>query len=219
MNIEQLISPAVPTLLPGDSGSHALEQLEKSNFSELPMVLEDNYMALVQENDLLDWDMPDAALSTAGFLNYKPAITASSHPFEAFRILHQMNLDILPVIDHEQRYIGAVTKDTLLKYITENSGIDNPGGIIVLEIAPRNYTLYEIARICENEDVIILNLQVHTNELGMLEVTIKLNRTVLAAVVSSFERHNYHVKEVYGEDNKDDDITGKYNLLMNYINM
>ncbi len=219
MNIEQLISPAVPTLLPEDSGSHALDQMEKSGFSELPVISEENYIALIQENDLLDWDTPDASLSTAGFLNYKPAIAASSHPFEALRILHQLNLDILPVIDHEQKYIGAATKSTLLKYITENSGIDNPGGIIVLEIAPRNYTLYEIARICENEDVIILNMQVHTNELGMLEVTIKLNRTVLAAVVSSFERHNYRVKEVYGEDNKDDDITGKYNLLMNYINM
>ncbi len=219
MNLEQLISPAVPVLLPADSGVHALEQMEKSNFSELPIVSEDSYVALIQENDLLDWDTPDEELSKAAFLNYKPAIAASSHPFEALRILHQMNLDILPVIDHEQRYIGAVTKDTLLKYITENSGIDNPGGILVLEIAPRNYTLYEIARICENEDVIILNMQVHTNELGMLEVTLKLNRSVLAAVVSSFERHNYRVKEVYGEDNKDDDITGKYNLLMNYINM
>jgi len=219
MNLEQLISPAIPTLLPGDSGSHALEQMEKTNFSELPIVSDDSYIALIQENDLLDWNTPDEKLSMAPFLNYKPAIAASSHPFEALRILHQINLDILPVIDHEQRYIGAVTKDTLLKYITENSGIDNPGGILVLEIAPRNYTLYEIARICENEDVIILNMQVHTNELGMLEITLKLNRSVLAAVVSSFERHNYHVKEVYGEDNKDDDITGKYNLLMNYINM
>jgi len=219
MNLEQLISPAVPTLLPADSGSHALDQMEKSRFSELPVVSEDSYVALIQENDLLDWDTPDEKLSKASFLNYRPAIAASSHPFEALRILHQMNLDILPVIDHEQRYIGAVTKDTLLKYITENSGIDNPGGILVLEIAPRNYTLYEIARICENEDVIILNMQVHTNELGMLEVTLKLNRSVVAAVVSSFERHNYRVREVYGEDNKDDDITGKYNLLMNYINM
>ena len=219
MNLQQLISPAVPVLSPDDTGTHALEQMGKSNFTELPVVSEDNYIALIQENDLLDWGAPDSKLSTADFLNYKPAISSSSHPFEALRILHQMNLDILPVIDHELKYIGAVTKDTLLKYLAENSGIDNPGGIIVLEIAPRNYTLYEIARICENEDVIILNMQVHTNEVGMLEVTIKLNRTALSAVVSSFERHDYRVKEVYGEDSKDEDIAGKYNLLMNYINM
>jgi acetoin utilization protein AcuB len=97
--------------------------------------------------------------------------------------------------------------------------LNNPGGIIVLEIAPRNYTLYEIARICENEDVIILNLQVHTNADSTLQVTLKLNRTALDAVVSSFERHNYHVTEVYGEEVRKEDIEEKYHLLMNYINM
>jgi ferric-dicitrate binding protein FerR (iron transport regulator) len=53
----------------------------------------------------------------------------------------------------------------------------------------------------------------------MLEVTLKLNRTVLTAVVASFERHSYHVISVYGEETNREDITGKYNLLMNYINM
>ena len=67
--------------------------------------------------------------------------------------------------------------------------------------------------------MVITNTQVHTNEQGMLEVTLKLNRTVLDAVVSSFERHNYTVKEVYGTETNNEDIVGKYNLLMNYINM
>jgi predicted transcriptional regulator len=219
MNIDQLISPLVPTLLPSDTANHALELMEDTDLAELPVVLEEGYVALVQEHDLQDWDKPEEVLSAGALMNYKPAIAASSHPFEGMRIMHQMNLSVLPVIDHEQKYIGSVTKDKLLAYMTENSGIDNPGGIIVLEIPPRNYTLYEIARICENEDVIILNLQVHTGDQGMLEVTLKLNRSSLDAVVSSFERHSYRVKEVYGDENKKDDITDKYNLLMNYLNM
>jgi hypothetical protein len=97
--------------------------------------------------------------------------------------------------------------------------ISNPGGILVLEIPPRNYSMYEIARICENEDVIILAMHSRTNERGMLEITMKLNRTVLDAVVASFERHNYHAVEVFGRETNKEDILSKYNLLMNYINM
>lgn len=219
MSLEHLISPSVPTLMPSDSGNKALDLMEENNITQLPIVLGDSYVALIQENDLLDWAHPEAELSTADFLTYKPAIISTGHPFEALRITNQMNLSVLPVIDHEQKYLGAITKDSLLKYITESSGIDKPGGIIVLEIAPRNYTMYEIARICENEDVIITNAQVHGNEKGNLEITLKLNRTTIDAVVSSFERHNYIVKEVYGEDNPDDGIADNYNLLMNYINM
>jgi acetoin utilization protein AcuB len=47
----------------------------------------------------------------------------------------------------------------------------------------------------------------------------KLNRSALDAVVSSFERHDYHVKEVFGQDANIEDIEDKYNMLMNYINM
>jgi len=219
MSLEQLISPSVPTLMPGDTGNRALALMEENNISQLPVVSEDNYVALVQENDILDWANPDASLGEAGFLNYKPAISVAGHPFEALRITNQMSLSVLPVIDNDHKYLGSVTRDSLLKYITENSGINAPGGIIVLEVLPRNYTLYEIARICENEDVVIMNTQVHANETGNLEITLKLNRTAIDAVVSSFERYNYTVKEVYGEESHDDDIAGKYNLLMNYINM
>jgi len=183
------------------------------------MVVNDRYEALIQENNLLEWNDTHAALSTAGFLNYKPAINISAHPFEAMRLMNEMGISVLPVIDREHKYVGAMTKDTLFKYFVENSGVDNTGGVITLEIAPRNYSLYEIARICENEDVTILSVQVHTNEIGILEVTLKLNRTALEAVTSSFERHNYHVKEVYGDDTSYEDIEGNYNLLMNYINM
>jgi len=219
MNVELLISPSVPVLLPEDTGSRALELMEENNLSQLPVVTEDNYQALLQEHDILDLNNPDTLLSQSGLLNFKPAIIGFAHPFEAMRIMHEMSLSILPVIDNEHKYIGALTRDGLFNYFTEKSGIDTPGGIIVLEIAPRDYTLYEIARICENEDATILNLQVNANQKGMLEITIKLNRTGVEAVVSSFERHKYHVIEVFGEDTQDVDITGKYNLLMNYINM
>ena len=220
MSIEQLISPIVPSLSPQDTGDRVLELMEENSFTQLPIVSDDNYIALVQENDILDLSNTGEPLSAvAGLLNYKPAIMSSGHPFEALRLVHQMNLSVLPVIDHDHKYIGAVTKDTLLNYVVENSGIDTPGGIIMLEVAPRDYTLYEIARICENEDVVIMNTQVHANDQGKLEVTLKLNRTALDAVVASLERHKYQVREVHGEESNNEDIAGKYNLLMNYINM
>ena len=219
MSMMRLISPQVPTLNPTDTGNRALGLMEENAFIQLPLVEDENYLGLVQENDLLDWEITDGTLSDPRFLNYKPIIIASAHPYEALRIFNQMNLSVLPVIDNEGKYAGAITKDTLLKYFAENSGLDVPGGIIVLEIQPHNYSLYQIARICENEDVTVLNSQVYTNPQGVMEVTLKTNRTSLEPLVSSFERHDYKVLEVYGDTKDMEDVMGKYNLLMNYINM
>lgn len=220
MLIEQLISPIVPTLMPTDTGNRALYLMEENHLTQLPLVLDQKYIGLVMENDMLDWQTPESPLSAYDFQMYKPAVFANGHPYDALRIAHQQNLSIIPVVDRSDTYMGAITRDSLLKYITENSGLDNPGGIIVLEIEPRSYSLTEIARICESEDVVLIATQLHTNsETGMLEVTLKTNRTEFGAVISSFERHGYNIKEIFGEQGSAEDMVSRYKLLMNYINM
>ncbi|MBL7720202.1 MAG: CBS domain-containing protein [Flavipsychrobacter sp.] len=220
MVIQQLISPVVPTLLPTDTGTRALFLMEENNLTQLPLVLGEQYMALVNENDVLDMDNTDTLLSSSDLLGFKPAVFASGHPFEALRVAHQQNLSIVPVVDNNNTYMGAITRNDLLKYIAENSGLDSPGGIVVLEIEPRSYSLHEIARICESEDVIIISTQLYTNrETGKIEVTLKTNKTDMEAVVQSLERHGYVVKEVFGEQRAHDDMLDRYKMLMNYINM
>jgi acetoin utilization protein AcuB len=220
MIAEQLISPSVPVLLATDSGDKALGIMDDNRLDQLPLVdHEESYLGLVLEKDLMDWSSPGQPLESAEFINYKPAIAAISHPYEALRLSHQMQLHVIPVVDNENKYLGSITSTTLLKYVAENNGIEMPGGILVIEVAPRDYTLYEIARICENEDVQIISTQMNTRVNGMLEITIKTNRTDLEGVVSSLERHKYKVLEVYGMINHLETMMERYHLLMNYINI
>lgn len=194
--------------------------MEENNLNQLPLIVDDKYTALVKETDLLDWDKPESPLSAAAFLNYKPAVASIGHPYEALRLANSQNLAIVPIVDHEDVYMGSITRNDLLKYITESSGLDNPGGIIIIEIAPTNYSMSEIARICESEEVLIINSQLFSNkETGKFELTLKTNRTSLDAVVNALERHNYIIKEVYGEHSSKDYMIDRYNLLMNYLNM
>lgn len=220
MVVEQLISPTVPTLIPTDTGDKALTLMDENNLAQLPLIADEKYVGLVQENDLLDWETPDKSLQNADFLGYRPAVLASGHPYEALRIAHQQNLAVIPVVDSENTYVGSITRDELLRYVTENTGLNNPGGIIVLEIDPRNYSLYEIARICESEEVLLISTQIFSNKLtGKLEVTLKTNRNSLGGVVSALERHNYKVKEVFGDTTDQDSLQDRFNNLMNYLNM
>src|SRR5690606_24798944 len=106
MIIEQLISSLVPTLRPEDSGNRAIQLMEQNNFSQLPLVADEKYMALVQENDVTEWDKPESPLSAAKFLEYRPAVFSFGHPFEALKIVHQYDLEVLPVVDQENHYLG-----------------------------------------------------------------------------------------------------------------
>lgn len=219
MSLELLISQEIPLLKPSDTGVHALALMEDNFLRQIPVTDEDDYVALVNENDLLELTTPEMLLSETDLLEFKPLISVSTHPYDAVNTLNQLQLEVLPVTDSDKKYLGSITKSSLVRYLAENTGINAPGGIIVLEVQPRNYTLFEIARICENEDVIITNTSLRTTADGTLEVTLKLNRTIIDAVVASFERHKYVVKEIYGTNRNDEDLTDNYNLLMNYLDM
>lgn len=220
MMIEQLISPVIPALVLTDSGSRALMLMEENHVSHLPLITDEKYLGLVQEQTLMDWPAPESPLSMAALPDYRPAVFVSGHPFDALRVAHNHNLDIVPVVDETNTYLGAITRNNLLHFLTENSGLDHPGGIIILEVAPRNYSLAEIARICENDDVTVISTQLYTDvEHDMLQVTLKTNRTDLSNVSRSFERYGYVVREVFGADLNNDHMLSRYQLLMNYLNI
>ena len=86
MHTEQLISPAVPTLMLTDTGEKALLLMEQNHFTQLPLVNDEQYIGLVNENVLLEWEAPESPLSAGEFANYKPAVFASGHPYEALRM-------------------------------------------------------------------------------------------------------------------------------------
>lgn len=220
MASQKLISPNVPTLLPTDSGNRALDLMEENNLEHIPVVADDMYLALVQEEDILNWDRPDEELIKSDLLRYSPAVNATRHPYEAIKIANEQNLSVVPVVDNENHYLGSITREAIIRYLAENTGLDTPGGIVVLEINPRDYSLYEIARICESEEAIIISTQLFTNKAtGKMELTIKTNRTNVDNLASTLERFGYVVKESYGEHADKDDMMDRYNLLMAYINM
>lgn len=220
MSLKKIIAYEVPTLEPTYTAEKILQVMEENNLQQLPVVANEQYIALLREDDLLDWETPEKPISSSDFMRFSPAVFSENHPYDALKLAYNQNLSVVPVIDQQNNYVGAATRETILNFMAENSGLENPGGIIVLEMKPLDYSLYEIARICESEDVTIISTQLYTNKAtGNLELTIKTNRASLDGVAGTYERFGYTVKELYGEHTHKDDLIDRYNLLMAYINM
>jgi acetoin utilization protein AcuB len=220
MLLKQLISPEVPITTPTDTIDYIASLFFASELCQLPVIDKDKYLGLIDAKEIAELKNNPEELNPRLYENLRPAISTNAHPYEALRILHHHQIGILPVLNDENEYIGSLTKDGLLTYLIENINIDVNGGIIVLEMEPRNYSLAEIARICENEQVLILGAQAKTNNsTSKLEVTIKTNSTDLSAIVQAFERYQYTVLDTYGDQKIENDTSDRYKLLMNYINM
>ncbi len=219
MSTKQLITYDLPTLSYNDSGEKALHLMNEYRVFHLPLVQGDNYIALVSEDDLLDWDTPEEPLSLAEFITFRPAIVAGKHAFEAMKVVKAFGLSVLPVVDEHNHYMGLITTESLLEVITDLNAVKESGAIIVLEMDQRSYSMSEIARLCESNDVTILGSFIKAiDETGLQWVTLKLNKTDVQSLLATFERYNYHVAEVYAADNHKENLKENFDLLMHYLN-
>lgn len=220
MSVQKIITYDIPTILPTDTGDTALRLMEDNNIEQIPVVAEEQYLALVKLEDMLEWATPEKPLTETDFLRYSPVVFAGGHAYEALRLAYNQHLAVIPVTDDQNKYLGCATLETIMNFLAEHCGLDNPGGVIVLELNPLDYSLVQVARICESEDITILTSNLYTNRAtNKLELTLKTNRSNLDLLAATYERFGYTVKEIYGERVNRDDMMDRYNLLMAYLNM
>ena len=103
--------------------------------------------------------------------------------------------------------------------IAKSATIQSVGGVIVLEMNSNDYSLTEIASIVESNDTKILSSYIISKPTSTnIEVTIKLNRQDITAIIKDFERREYKVSASYKEEEADGDFLERYESLMRFLN-
>ena len=77
----------------------------------------------------------------------------------------------------------------------------------------------EIANIIESNDTKILSSYVISKkDSTKMELTIKLNKTDITAIIKDLERYEYNVKASYKEEDPNTDFVERYEQLMRFLN-
>jgi acetoin utilization protein AcuB len=220
MKAIDLISKNVPSLKTSDTGATALRLMSEHHLRHLPIVNENQLLGLISESDILNLNGVEEAIGSLPLSFMRPFIKDHEHFFEIMKVAAEFQLTTIPVIDSDENYLGSITRDELLKYLAIETDMLEPGGIIVLEVNVKDYTLAEVARIIEQHDAKILSSFSKTNEdSNRMELTIKINQTDLQPIVASLNRYNYLVKETFTEPEYFDNLKERYDSLMNYLNI
>lgn len=204
-----------------DTGNIALSWMDELHVSHLPIVNNETFLGLVSEKDIYELNDPDEPLGGYQLSLVRPYVYDDQHLFEVIRILSTMNLTLVPVLDEHENYMGCITQSSLLKEIAQMGSIDQPGGIIVLQMNVADYSLHEISRIVESNDAKILSSNLRSfNESNMIEVTLKLNKIDVSPVIQTFNRYDYQISASFSEENNYDDLLKeRFGSLMNYLNI
>jgi acetoin utilization protein AcuB len=198
----ELVNQVIPPLKSTDTVKKAIQWMEEFRVSQLPLIDKQEYRGLILESVLYDCNDENAMIDTLEIKYEDTFVYAHQYFFEILKLAKQQNIQVLAVLDEKEQFCGVVTLNDAMNVIAESSGMQEPGGILEFLMDKRNYSLTEISRYVEENGAKILNVHITDDKIDrqQIKVTIKINTTNLARIVSTFERHDYQVTGKYQDD-------------------
>lgn len=219
MIAKDLISQTVLPVQTSDTGTEVLQQMKVYHLRHLPIVNHEQLLGVVSEDDVLIHDENDA-IGTYRLSFLRPFSFENEHLFEVMTKMGRMQLTIIPVIDKKEKFLGVITMEDLLQYFAIHFSFAEPGSILVIETSRKHYSLSEIARIAESDDIIILSSFVNAiPDTHRVFVTLKLNRQDIQSLKASLERFGYEISATFAEAEYHDGLKDRYDALMTYLNI
>ena len=213
-----LQTQTLPYLHLSDKVFRALELMNENHVEHLPIVDGDKYIGIVSEQDLSQAENDNSTLEQFQQSISNAAVKDDEHVLKAIQVAVQNALTVVPIVGEDSELLGVVTYSDLLKYSSEFMSLNEPGGLIVLEIESKDYSFNEISRLVEANDAQIKQLNTSVDpETGTMEVTIKINKLEVSDIVATFQRHEYNVKYYFGEELFENELKTNYDNLMNYL--
>ena len=219
MQAHRLISSTIQSIHPDEDGNRALELMNLYRVNHLAVVKNDFYLGVISDKEIMNWTSKEEYIEEHLPNLASPHVLHSQHLFDIIEVLEQNNLSVVPVLDNDQQYQGVITNRKLLYTIANSAAIQSVGGVIVLQMNNNDYSMTEIANIIENNDTKILSSYVISKkDSTKMELTIKLNKTDITAIIKDLERYEYNVKASYKEEDPNTDFLERYEQLMRFLN-
>jgi len=220
MIARELITNDVPPIRSSETVEKALNWLDEFKVAHLPVVDGTEYQGLISEDILYDAEFSEMTIAELNVTLNRPFVYEDRHIYDVMKMVSEMKLSIVPILDKNDNYIGLTTLPFLMQLIANTASISEPGSVIVLELNQNDYSLGHLAQIIEGNDTKILSTYITSAaDSTLMEVTIKVNRKNIQGVLQALARYDYVVNASYSEIDYQEDMKDRFDSLMKYLDM
>ncbi|MGB3006944.1 MAG: CBS domain-containing protein [Chitinophagaceae bacterium] len=218
MLTSELASQSLPYLHLHDKVYQALQLMNDNQVTHLPIVEGEKFIGLISEDDLLTAENDNSPLSELQQSFAAISVKENEHFLKAVQLAAENGLSVVPVTTMDNELTGTVAYSDLLKHASEFMSLNEPGGLIVVEMESNQYSFNEISKLVETNDAQITQLNTSNDpETGMMQVTIRINKPEVSDIIATFQRYEYNVKYFFGEELYTNELRSNYDNLMNFL--
>lgn len=197
---------------------HGLHLVREYGLKHLPVFEGLHFVGNISRESLEENDLDTPLSELRDFIEYFYA-TENGSLLDAIQNFHQNDTNILVVLNQEQHYIGFLMMDDVISGISTMPFITEPGAIMVVEVAQKQFSISEVAKIAESNNARIVGLFVTGYTEDKVRIGLKLIAENLASVGETFERFNYSVIYKFFNDEKEELMKDRYDMLMKFLDV
>lgn len=216
-----LIVDDIISVKTSDTGNTALSVMDTHRVSHLPIVNNKQLLGLISDKDIYDSNCEKEPIGNHNLSLVNPFVYEKQHVFEVVDIVARMNLTLIPVLDSNKNYLGAISLQKLVHSFAKMISVEKAGSIIILEMTIHDYSSSEIAQIVESDNAKILGLFVtQFDNSTKINLTLKIDVTDITSILKTFERYDYIVKASFlYEDIIKSFYDSRYESFIKYLNI
>lgn len=221
MIAEELINQMIPPLKPGDSANKAIVWMEELRSNQLPVVDDGKFKGFISEEIILDESNIEVPVSSFELKGEKCYVSKGAHFYDIIKTASEYDLQLVAVLEEDSSYCGVITVQDTIASFAQTAAVQAPGGILVISLSMKDYSLSEISRLIEAEDAKILSSSIKADEFdsAMLRLTLKINQTDLTRIVATLERFEYKIIARYQESGVTDNQKERLDSLLKYLDI
>jgi acetoin utilization protein AcuB len=218
MLIKDISLSALPWAHAYDTVARAIQIMQDEQVTQLPVVDGDQYLGLVQEQYLLEIEDEQELLQRYTGLLPRPFVKLEDHFLQALQLASLHEIQLIPVVGEGQELVGVLTAKELLAELSKFLGLHEQGAFMVVEKEIHQYSLGDLSKLIESNDAQITQLNTLSNDqTGMMLITIRVNKIEISDIIATFQRYDYKVCFVTGEEQYTNELRSNYDHLMHYL--
>ena len=221
MIAEDLINSMIPPLKPTDNVQKALDWMSNLRIKQLPVAENGQFIGILTEEQVLDEDDKSILIGDIDIYLDDVVVKPYQHFYDIMKVASINDCDIVGVIGNQNEYLGVVDVKDTIGIFGQMNAMQGPGGILVIRLNERDYSLQELSRLIEENEAKILSLNLSTDDKSVekVRITLKLNISDMSFIIATLERFNYEIIATFQESELKNDNRENLGLLMKYLNI
>ena len=215
-----LITNHVPPVKSNEVIEKALFWMDEFRVNHLPVVDGKEFTGLISDAMIFDYNDLQDEINKLSFIGKQQFVRESSHLFKVMEVITDHKLSVVPVLNAKNEFVGAISATHLIHVFSDQLSLKEKGAVIVLEMDAVDYQLSQVAQIVESNNAKILSTYIGSSpDSSQLSVTIKQNQAEIKPIILTFNRYDYSIKNIFTDQDFDDEFQHRFDNLMNYLKL